>query len=118
MLGNHLAAIALRPDVRPRLLERTRGYIRRGFPVVEEWAARNDGLVTIRPPDAAAITFLRYHRDLGSEDLADRIRREHAVLVVPGAHFGVEGHLRVSFGLPHDYLSRGLEAITAVLASA
>jgi aspartate/methionine/tyrosine aminotransferase len=61
MLANHLAAIALRPDVRPRLLERTRGLIRAGYPVLEEWAASHEGLFTIRPPDAAAITFLRYH---------------------------------------------------------
>jgi len=116
MLANHLGAIALRPDVRPRLLERTRGLIRAGFPVLEEWAASHAGLFTLRPPDAAAITFLRYHLDAGSEELAGRIRREQSVLVVPGVYFGVEGHLRVSFGLPREYLSDGLARIGAVLA--
>jgi len=116
MLANHLAAIALHPDVRPLLLERTRGLIRAGFPVLEEWASSHEGLFTIRHPDAAAIAFLRYHLDVGSEELADRIRREQSVLVVPGTYFGVEQHLRISYGLPHDYLSDGLARIGEVLA--
>ena len=117
MLANHLGAIALRPDVRPRLLARTRALIRAGFPVLEEWAASHEGMVTIKPPDAAAIAFLRYHLDVGSVDLAERIRRERSVLVVPGTYFGVEGHLRISFGLPHEHLSDGLSRIASVMAA-
>ncbi len=97
-------------------MERSAGVSRAGFPVLEAWAASHEGLFTIRPPDAAAITFLRYHLGTGSEELAERIRREQSVLVVPGVYFGAEGHLRVSFGLPHEYLSEGLARIGAVLA--
>jgi len=117
MMGNHLAAIALRPDVRSQLLERTRGLIRRGYPMLQEWAASHEGLFTIRPPDAAAIAFLRYHLDIGSEELADRIRREQSVLVVPGTYFGVEGHMRISYGLSPEYLSEGLDRIGRMLAA-
>lgn len=116
MLANHLGAIALRPEVRSRLLARTRGLIRAGFPVLEEWAESHRGLFTIRPPDASAITFLRYHLDTPSVELAERIRREQSVLVVPGTYFGVENHLRIAFGLPHEYLSEGLARIGAVLS--
>jgi aspartate/methionine/tyrosine aminotransferase len=116
MLANHLAVLALSPDVRPKLLERTRGFIRRGYPVLEAWIAAHPGLLSVHPPDAAAIAFLRYDLDVASQALADRIRSEHAVLVVPGSLFGVEQHLRVSFGLPHDYLTEGLDRIARVLA--
>ena len=37
MLSNLLAAHALSPEVRPRLIDRTRQYIRNGFPVLERW---------------------------------------------------------------------------------
>ncbi len=85
--------------------------------MLQEWAASHEGLFTIRPPDAAAIAFLRYHLDVGSEELADRIRREQSVLVVPGVYFGVEGHMRLSYGLPLEYLSEGLDRIGKVLTA-
>jgi bifunctional pyridoxal-dependent enzyme with beta-cystathionase and maltose regulon repressor activities len=34
---------------------------------------------------------------------------------VPGDHFGHDHHLRISFGLPHDYLRAGLERISQML---
>jgi aspartate/methionine/tyrosine aminotransferase len=116
MLANHLAVLALSAEVRPRLLERTRALIGRGFPILREWAEDHGDLLSLRPPDAAAIAFLRYRLDIGSEELADRIRRRQSVLVVPGAFFGVESHLRISYGLPPEYLSEGLRRIGDVLA--
>ena len=37
------------------------------------------------------------------------------VLVVPGAHFGVERHLRISYGLPEPYLTDGLARVGRVI---
>jgi aspartate/methionine/tyrosine aminotransferase len=117
MLANHLAVAALSPRVRPRILERTRRYIRTGYPVLADWVASHPGVLTMRPPDAAAIAFLRYEHEVTSEALVDRIRRERGVLVVPGSLFGVEHHLRVSYGLPPEYLGEGLERIGRVLTA-
>ena len=110
MLSNHLAAIALSPEVRPRLLARTRGYIRRGFPVLERWIQHSDTF-SLSPPDAAAIAFVRYQLDINSTELAERLFREKSVLIVPGDHFGLDHFLRISFGLPHEYLLAGLDRI-------
>jgi aspartate/methionine/tyrosine aminotransferase len=115
MLSNHLAALALDPAVRPRVLERTRGFIRRGFPVLERWLAAHPGLLEMHPPDAAAIACMRYHLPIESEALAERIQRDASVLIVPGDHFGLDHHLRISFGLPEDYLTAGLDRIHRVL---
>ena len=111
MLSNVLAALALSPKVRPRLLERTRNYIRRGFPVLLDWIESHPGLFSLRPPDAAAIAFIRYHLEVNSTLFAERLRREKSVLIVPGDHFGMDHFLRVSFGLPHDVLVPALERI-------
>jgi aspartate/methionine/tyrosine aminotransferase len=115
MLANHLAALALDSSVRPRLLERTRGFIRRGFPILERWLQHHAGLLEARSPDAAAIAFVRYHRRIESAELAGMIRDRAGVLVVPGVHFGEDHHLRVSYGLPEDQLTAGLEGIGRVL---
>ena len=111
MLANKLAAIALSPKVRPRLLQRTRSYIRRGFPILEEWLARHEELFTLIPPQAAAIAFIRYHLDINSAELVERLMHEKSVFIVPGDHFGMDHYLRIGFGLPPDYLQAGLDHI-------
>jgi hypothetical protein len=111
MLSNKLAAIALSPEVRPRLLHRTRDYIRKGYPILQEWMENQADTFAFTPPDAAAITFVRYHLDINSTKLAERLREEKSVLIVPGDHFGMDHFLRISFGLPHDYLIAALNRI-------
>ncbi|UCC63240.1 MAG: aminotransferase class I/II-fold pyridoxal phosphate-dependent enzyme [Anaerolineae bacterium] len=111
MLSNKLATIALSPQVRPRLLQRTRDYIRRGFPILDGWLESHEGTFTLIPPQAAAIAFARYHLDVNSTRLVNRLMREKSVLIVPGDHFGLDHHLRISYGLSPDYLRAGLDRI-------
>jgi aspartate/methionine/tyrosine aminotransferase len=111
MLSNHLAAYALSPRVRPRLIQRARGYIRRGFPVLEQWMNEHREILGTIPPQAAAIAFVRYRLDLPSTQFAERLREEKKVLIVPGEHFGLDHFVRISFGLPHEYLTPALGRI-------
>lgn len=111
ILSNKLAAIALSPQVRPRLVQRARDYIRRGFSTFDAWLESHQGVFTLVPPQAAAIAFPRYHLDINSTELVERLMREKSVLIVPGDHFGLDHHLRISFGLPPRYLQAGLDRI-------
>ena len=111
MLANKLAAIALSPQVRPRLIQRARDYIRRGFPILDGWLESHEGVFTLIPPQAAAIAFPRYHLDINSTELVERLIHEKSVFIVPGDHFGLDHFLRISFGLPPDYLRAGLDRI-------
>jgi aspartate/methionine/tyrosine aminotransferase len=111
MLANKLAEHALSPDVRSRILERTRGYVRSGYSQLEEWLNGFGELFQVVPPGAAAIAFVRYGLEIGSLDLVERLIREKSVLIVPGEHFGVEQHVRISFGPPSDYLRGGLQRV-------
>lgn len=111
MLSNKLAAIALSPEVRPRIIERTRDYIRKGYPVLQQWMETHGQTFSFTPPHAAAITFVRYHLDINSTDFSERLCREKSVLIVPGDHFGMDHFVRISFGLPHDYLTAALDRI-------
>ena len=115
MLSNRLAALALSPEVRPRIIQRTREYIRKGYPVLEKWMNSHQGIFTFTSPQAAAIAFVRYNLDVNSTVLAERLRREKSVLIVPGDHFGMDRFLRISFGLPHDYLTAGLDRIAGLI---
>ena len=109
MLSNTLAAIALSSKVRPQILARTRKFIRDGYPVLEEWVRSHGNTFTLYPSQAAAIAFVRYNLAINSTELVTRLKEEKSVLMVPGDHFGLDNYLRISFGLPHDYLRDGLE---------
>ena len=109
MLSNQLAALALSPEVRSWLLRRTRSYIRRGYPVLQSWMDLHPGSFSLRPPDAGAIAFIRYHFDINSTQLVERLALEKSVLIVPGDHFSIDHFVRVSFGLPHSYLRSALD---------
>ncbi len=111
MLSNHLAALALSPELRPWIINRTRTYIRNGFPALLNWLGKHPGLFALTPPDAAAICFVRYNLDINSTEFVQRLRLKKSVLLVPGDHFGLDHHLRISFGLPHDYLLPALDRV-------
>lgn len=111
MLSNRLAAAALSPAVRPRLIRRVRRYIRQGFSIFENWLEDHEGTFSLVRPQAAAIAFPRYHLDIKSSELVERLIHQRSVLVAAGDHFGVDHHLRISFGLPADYLRSALDRI-------
>ena len=111
MLSNHLAAYALSPEVRPRLIQRARNYVRRGYPILDSWLEDHEGLFSVVPPQAAAIAYVQYHMDINSTELVMRLIKEHSVFIAPGDHFGMDHYLRISHGLPEDHLRAGLDRI-------
>ena len=115
-LSNHfLAPLALQPDVRKDIFERTRGYIRRGWESFEPWVQKNEDILSLVPPQATAISFIRYNLDIDSVTLAKRLIEEESVLIGPGDYFGVPKHLRISYGLPKSFLTEGLRRIGNLL---
>ena len=117
MLGNKLAAYALTPDVRARILARTRQYVRRGYENFERWCHRHGDLFTLVRPEAAAIAFVQYHRRINSAHLVDRLIHEKQTYVVPGDHFGLDHYLRISYGLSDEYVNEGLQRVYEMLMS-
>ena len=118
MLGNKLAAYALSPAVHPRIISRTRDYVRRGYDNFAAWCQDRSELISHVPPQAAAIAFVRYNTDVNSSELVKRLIDEQSTLVVPGDHFGLDQHLRISYGLSDAYVNEGLERIYRTLLSA
>jgi hypothetical protein len=52
---------------------------------------------------------------VNSSDLATRLRKEHSVLVVPGDHFKMDGHLRIGIGMDRSALETGLTRLATLL---
>jgi aspartate/methionine/tyrosine aminotransferase len=115
MLSNKLAAYALSPEVRPRILARTRDYIRKGYANFERWCEEQGQRISFVPPQAAAIAFARYHLAVNSTVLCDRLLQEKNVLVVPGDNFGLDRYLRLSYGVKADVLNEALRRLSQVM---
>src|SRR5688500_11474838 len=115
-LSDRLARVALAPERRVRLLERTRGILRRNLPLMEEWLRDAGGFHWLKP-EAGAILYVRYDHPINSTTLATRLREEKSVLIVPGDHFGMDGYLRLGFGEPPEYNRAGLDRLKDLLST-
>ncbi len=107
-LSDYLARVALQSGRRAQLLDRTRGILRDNWAVMDRWLAAQGGLFSYVPPEAGAIVYVRYHHDMNSTTLVNRLREEKSVLVVPGDHFGMDGYLRLGFGDEAAHLQKAL----------
>ncbi|WP_171229334.1 aminotransferase class I/II-fold pyridoxal phosphate-dependent enzyme [Ruegeria sp. HKCCA4008] len=108
MLSMELADKALAEPARSKLKARARRLIRTGFDVLTEELARHQGVFSVVPPQASAMSFVRFNLPIASEAFSMRLLREKDVLVIPGSRFGVENHFRFSSALPEDHLRDGL----------
>jgi aspartate/methionine/tyrosine aminotransferase len=96
--SDHLAAVALAPGVREKIIERTRRILNANYPVFEEWLKRFGDTFSWHPPQAGAICLVKYRQRVGALEVAEKIRAQHSVLLVPGEHFGLPQHIRFGYG--------------------
>ena len=116
-LSDSLARLALRPDVRPQILARTRGIVNAALPVLTSWLASHGAGFRFVPPRAGAFAFPRYSWKINSTQLMERLRDEESLLVVPGDQFGMDGFLRIGLGSAPDELRADLGRIDKILSS-
>ena len=111
----YLACLALSDGVRQRLLERQRKLARSGLEIVSAWVADHADLVSLVPPQATALAFVRYAASMPSVRVAELLRDQAAVLVAPGAYLGAERHLRIAHALDPARTQEALRRIARVL---
>jgi hypothetical protein len=111
-----LARVALQPETRLRLLDRTRNIINANYPVLRRWIESHNAYFSLIEPRAGAIAYIKYDLDISSLELVNRLKDEKSVLIVPGNHFQMGKYLRIGFGSNADYLRAGLELIDSFLA--
>ncbi len=108
MLSNHLAALALQPEMRLKILNRNRKILRENLVLLTEWVKKHDNLFTFIPPQAGGIVFLRYKMDINSTELMTRLRDEKSAFIVAGDCFGMDKYLRIGIGSESEYFLAGL----------
>jgi len=115
VISDALATRSLAPAVRSRILARTRSILGTNWSALEGWLRPRAPGLAWRAPDAGAICYVRYSAPVASGDLAERLRRDQDVLLVPGSQFGMGAYLRIGFGSPVPDLAAALERIGAAL---
>ena len=114
-LSDWLATVALQPDKRRMLHNRTHGIVNRNWPLLRDWMDSHGGVFEYVAPQAAAICFPRVNLPLTSLEFVHRLLKEKSVLITAGEYFGVPGHIRLGYGCEADYLSSALKLITEML---
>ena len=115
MLSDRLARLALEPERREKILARTKAILQKNYSIMKGWLDAHGSMFDHVPPAAGAIVYVKYSLKMNSTALAERLRKEKSVLVVPGDHFGMDGYLRIGTGPPKDYLHGGLDRIDELL---
>jgi len=118
VISDWLATRALAPDVRPRILARTRSILRANWPILQRWLEARGDEFRFRAPDAGAICYARYRSSMNSSALAERLRRGSDVLVVPGDQFGMDHFVRFGFGPEAADLEAALGRVGDALSKA
>ena len=80
--------------------------------LVDSLISRSETL-TMRKVEGAFYAFVKYNKDIPSEEYCNRLLDEKKVLVTPGSAFGDqgEGHFRLSFATDNDTIKNGIELI-------
>jgi len=115
-LSNRVGELALGPELRPRILERSRAQLRGNLPVMQDWLAEQGDGFGFVPPKAAGIAFVSYPMAINSTELVTRLRDEKGVLVIAGDCFGMDGHLRFGIGGEREALIEGLGRVGELLS--
>ena len=105
---DHLAALALAPGTREKILARTRGILNRNWPVLEAWLKSFGDTFSWRAPEAGAICYARYAPKVSGLEIVQTLREQNDVLLVPGEHFGAPGYIRFGMGSDTPVLQAAL----------
>jgi aspartate/methionine/tyrosine aminotransferase len=90
-----------------RLGERTQQVYQQNYPLLRDWLAGRDDLVSCGN-DGAMFEFVRVADVEDTRPLCELLAGEYETQVVPGEFFGAPGHVRIGFAVPGDVLKEGL----------
>ncbi|HTS63581.1 MAG TPA: aminotransferase class I/II-fold pyridoxal phosphate-dependent enzyme [Candidatus Acidoferrales bacterium] len=110
-ISDAVARVAVKPENREKLYARTRAILQENLPVMKKWVSGFGDFLTFREPRAGALCLMRYHSPTPSVQLCERVRVQQSVLIVPGAHLGLEAFIRIWLGGRPDFLAEGLRRI-------
>jgi aminotransferase len=88
------------------------------YPIVVDWLAQHRGFRHVQPR-AGGIAWIKLadHIQMSSDELAENLRRDKSVLIVPGSQFGpgFERFIRIGFAGSAEHLREGLARFSELL---
>ncbi len=115
ILSDYVGTLVLQPDMRKKVLARSRGLLNENLTVLTKWAEKHEDLFKFIPPRAGGMSFLRYNMDINSTELAARLREDKSVLIIAGDCFGMDHYIRIGIGGEKGHLLAGLNLIDETL---
>ena len=115
ILSHKIAAIALTPEVRSRILDRNRSMLRANLARTVEWVQSFGDQFRFVPPKAGGMAVMHYDYPMNSTELSDWLRLDHSVFVLAGDCYGMDQYFRIGVGAEPDYLLTGLERVRQAL---
>ena len=116
-MSDRLASIAVQPGNREKCYARTRKVLETNLEIAREWVRSCGGFLEWREPHAGAIGLMKYHAEVPSVELCEKIRVRQSTLIVPGKQLGIEGYVRIWLGGREEYLREGLRRVGQELKS-
>jgi hypothetical protein len=111
MLTDRLASVALAPERRAWILNRTREILRRNYPPLQAWLASHADIFSHVPPRAGAIAWAGLRDGRNSAQMGEELRVKKSVLLVPGEQLGMQSFVRFGFGGDAEILQKALARI-------
>jgi aspartate/methionine/tyrosine aminotransferase len=111
MLTDRLASVALAPERREWILNRTREFVRRNYPPLRAWLEAHAETFSHVAPKAGAIAWAGLRGGRNSAQMAEELRVKKSVLLVAGEQVGMEGFVRFGFGGDPEHLQKALGRI-------
>jgi aspartate/methionine/tyrosine aminotransferase len=111
VLSQQIATWALEPSTRQKILSRNRKMLNENLSLFQNWLDKRKHLFDFIPQKAGAMSFVRYHFDMNSTVLTERLRKEKSLLIVAGDCFGMDNYLRLGIGSEKEFLLEGLQRL-------
>ncbi len=109
ILDEYFAAIAL--ENKEKISERNFRILNESKCIFEDWLSKNKNLSCVLP-HAGTTVFLKYNKDISSEDFCRKLQEETGVALLPGKALELEGYVRLGFCKSPNYLKNALERIS------
>lgn len=98
-----------------KLIERSRGIVRRNLKILDEWVQKQPHVRYVRPR-AGTTALVYYDLDMDSYDFCREMYKETGAFVTPGGCFEMEHCMRIGYGSDTETLRDGLAAIDSYIA--
>ncbi len=115
IISNYIAALALKPELRQKILNRNRSWLNENLAYLTDWLKSHKDLFKLTPPKAGGMAFIHYNMNINSTDLANKLREEKSVLIVPGDQFGMDHFIRLGIGTEKECFLSGLDLMEETL---